>query len=331
MKKELVEFEQGINNKNVIPVIFSCNNNYALHLCCAITSILENANENDYLLFNIICEKNNLNCFYKNLLRKLARKNCQINFINVNSENFKDLPLTNICQHISIETYYRFMLSELFPFFDKMIYLDCEITVLSSLNDLFKINVEKDYIAGVIDFSSKDCIKRLNLKKYCNAGVLLVNLKKWRNDNITQKLFDYALNNVETIIFQDQDVLNVVLQQGIKYIDNAWNTFVGDYPQFYNIDCNLLEKNANIVHHFGPTKPWMVNSKVPLRHLYYIYLNKMSWEYRFLHFLRFKLFSPVVYFLKNFKEKRKLLLWYDSRNQELVFCKKYRIKISFLH
>lgn len=313
--------------KKYIPIVFSCNNNYALHLCCAITSILENANKEDFFFIYIINTKKNLNYINKKLLAKLQRKNCNISFLTIDNNRFVEMPITGCCKHISIETYYRYILPELLPMYNKILYLDCDITVQKSLNEIYNQDIEEYYIGGVEDILLKENSQRLNLTKYCNAGVLLVNLKKWREENIQNKLIEYTHNNIEKIVWQDQDVINIVLQDGIKYFDKIWNTQVGDYKHSPN-KSNSTAKKAAIIHHIGVNKPWLLGSKSTYKSLYFTYLNKMGWEYKFVKYYILKIHLSCIFIHTFLKNLRKSLIWYDRTNSQLILLSTKKIPFS---
>lgn len=100
---------------------------------------------------------------------------------------------------------------------EKLIYLDCDIIVRHSIAKLYDIDIE-DYLLGAVYHNDKlsvnnGAFKRLHIpveQGYFNAGVLLINLKKWREEHIYEKSIEFLRNNSESIVNHDQDVLNVV-------------------------------------------------------------------------------------------------------------------------
>ncbi len=316
------------DKKNNIPVVFACNNNYVLHLCCAISSILEHASEDDFYFFYIINSKKNLNYLSKKLISRIKSDNCRIIFSTIDESIFNNMPLTSCCKHISKETYYRFILPELFPMLSKILYLDCDITVKAPLFDLFNTDIRNFYMGGVIDLLSKESEERLKLEKYCNAGVLLINLDKWREDGIQEQLFSYVENNIEKIVWQDQDALNVVLQDAILYIDKIWNAQVGEYEPCFTRGYNQVGQNAKIIHHIGCSKPWMKDCKSPFKQEYFNALNNLGWEYKYLKYYSIKCEEFLIELSKKIKEVRKKLIWYDKTNKQLIFFNKYKFKLN---
>lgn len=255
-----------------VPVVFNIDENYVQHLCCVIASILKNAKSDETFNFYII--NSELSDNSKNKINSMKKSGkCTIDFIHVDKESVKDCPLTKEAAHITAATYFRFMLPDLLPDIDKVLYLDCDITVLTSLRELYETNIDNYYFAGCKDCLFKENAARLNLEKYCNTGVMLANLAKWRRNNISAKLFEYAANNSDKIVWVDQDVLNVVMQNSILYLEQKWNLMIGGFYCAPNIPEWVERAKAGncIIHHAGGIKPWNVCYS-PLRGAYFKYL-----------------------------------------------------------
>ena len=267
--------------QNIIPVCFSSDDNYFMPLYAAVYSLLKNKNINDIYKLNVIdggiTEKN------KQLLNTLVDKyNAEIKFVKIDTQKFKDCPVSQT-DHVSIATYYRFLLPELLPEYDKIIYLDCDLIVRTSLADLYNTDLNGNYLGGVVDILYEENAKRLNLEKYINAGVLLINLKKWREDNITKKLFEYTAQNSGSLKWWDQDVLNAVLQSGLVYLDEKWNLQTS--PYFFDMDYKeYLRQHLNtaIIHYITPDKPWQKKTMHPLRNEFYRILRKTPFKQLYL-------------------------------------------------
>ena len=66
----------------------------------------------------------------------------------------------------------------------------------------------------------------VTLDEYFNAGVLLMNLKKLREDSIPEKIFRFAEEHFDIITAADQDMINVVCAGKIKPISTTWNWYI---------------------------------------------------------------------------------------------------------
>ena len=316
------------SQKNIIPIIFATNNNYSMPLFVTITSILKNANSNEFFEIFVLYDKKKLNEFNRSIikLKNIQKKICNIDFIDISDFDFEKLPQTADCAHISKETYYRYAIPQLFKNYDKILYLDCDIVVKSSLKELFDTNIEEYYFAGVEDVLSEDNKARLGLGKYCNAGVMLLNLKKMREDNIEEKLFDYTMKNQDKILWQDQDVMNVVMQDGIFCLPLTWNVQVFDWGN--DSKFHKIINSANIIHFVGCIKPWDIESKSIVKKEFYKYYNMAMPESLILSFSRYSFRMLVYNIYKVLKFFRKQIIWYNQKTQTVIVFNKYSFDLK---
>lgn len=168
---------------------------------------------------------------------------------------------------LPITTYYRYVLADVLKNVDRIIYLDVDALVLGDLVDLWKIDLEGNFfgiardplIAGYAT-STQRFVAEKNM--YANAGVLLMDLKLFREHNLGNKLIDFTVNTVDYCRYGDQDVLNYYFMGAYKTLGSEWNCGIG------LID-DMAEEDVKIVHFYGPGKPWG-NS---IFALYLIYAN----------------------------------------------------------
>lgn len=248
---------------NTYEIFFASDNNYAQHLCVAIASILKNSKEeecfNFYILDSNISEEN------KTKIKNLSKiKEFDIEFIKVDQELFKDCPHT--LERITLQTYYRYIIPKIKPNLDKVLYLDSDIVILDSLSDLWNISLNENYGVVVEDLnknSSPKDAKRLGLKNYFNAGVLLINNKKWIEDNISQKLFDNTakLFKEGNLIWQDQDALNYTFQDRVIFASPRFNLQQAVYrkpliSKYTKNEIKEAKNNICILHYSNQYKPW---------------------------------------------------------------------------
>ncbi len=267
-----------------INVCFASDNNYVQYMATSIISILKNANSDDELNFYIL--SNNIKQEYKDKILELKKiKRCKITFLDVDEQEFKNCPTFN--NHITITMYYRYKIANLLPLINKIIYLDCDVIVKQSLKELFSINLNNNIIGAVEDIGytslQKNGSKHYIFKGfYINSGILLIDLKKWRENNIEQNLFEFTQNNIDKISIGDQDVINGVLKDRIYPIDYKWNV----QDSFYRYKNNEVKQHINkfeiikaskrpaIIHYTFKYKPWNC-VKMPRSYDWWYY-NKYS-------------------------------------------------------
>lgn len=256
-----------------LSVVFISDDNYALLTAVAITSILKNKDKeaiyNIYLIADNISENNIVK------IKSLECENFNINVVHYKND-FSYLKKDYL--HVSTSAIIKFMLPEVLKDLDKVLYLDGDIVVQNDLLELFSINIEDYYAAVVKDMSpvlmyipSQLTVLNLNHKAYFNSGVMLLNLKKLREDNIAAELIEYRHNGKN--FFMDQDALNVCFKEKVKYISMFYNLRTADTERFsleqilnfYNLKSiknkKDLIKKAAIIHFAGKIKPWNTYNK----------------------------------------------------------------------
>lgn len=248
---------------NTINIAFVADDNYALYLGVTIQSILANKNTSDELVFYIF--ENEISTFLKDVLTNLVNEySAKIIFIDAKliMEEFNDLSQKF---YISKTSYLKFVIARELPEVDKIIYLDCDLIIQSSLSELYKTNLEGNLIAGVEDVGYvnwRKTNKELKIKSFpINSGVMLIDCKKFRDENIAQKLIDYASAHGHQQYGQDQPIFNIVCENRILALDYKWNFQESFYKIIFDINASLNRhiieaSQENIIHYTGPKKPW---------------------------------------------------------------------------
>ena len=145
--------------------------------------------------------------------------------------------------HVSKASLLKYYIPNALPELDKVLYIDSDVLVLHDLNKLYQTDVSQVYLAAVKDpswFFENTHVIELNLEKrgfYFNSGVMLMNLKKIREDNIVEALETFTNNNFRT--YMDQDALNVVVGDKVLLLpfeDNAINFF------FEHVDMSTMNE-----------------------------------------------------------------------------------------
>ena len=191
--------------------------------------------------------------------------------------------------HYSWATYLRLMVaSVLDEQIDKVLYLDCDLVVNGDIEELWNTDIQGYSMAGVYDtvlshLIIKDYIGYDYIKDgYFNAGVLLINLRYWREHAVEKKLFDYLKTHQAKL--NDQDALNAVLHGTIKPLHPKWNCHVGYFafpPLVVSAQREYIKElwtGAKIIHFTGPAKPWYRECVNPYKYLYLKYKRMTPWR-----------------------------------------------------
>lgn len=186
--------------------------------------------------------------------------------------------------------YYRFLLPDLFPDEEKMLYMDCDILVNDSLQELWRTDIE-GYTCAVVEDQEADDITLQNRigvygTPYFNSGVLLVNMDYWRKHNVACRLVEFIRQHPEKCLFPDQDALNVVLHGTVKYLPYGYNFqdlwYTRDY-QWIRLHASKFKEverwkeHPVVVHFAGGGKPWKKDCNHPFTAYYLECLAKTKW------------------------------------------------------
>lgn len=253
---------------NRINISVACDDNYAKYAGVVIASALYCADKEDELVFYIldggITQEN------KEKISSLKSiKNCEINFVQINEEMFKCYKEVKTHGYITIATYYRLKLASLLPDIDKIIYLDCDTVVNSSLKELFEKDTSNYLIAGVSD-TKKRMVKKN--PHYVNAGMIVMDLKNIRKDNTEEKFFNYTKENINKITKGDQEIINDVCKDKILVIEPEWNVQTSN---FTNRSCYTA--HPKIIHYVSSSKPWRYGSYSYFKNYWFKYLQLTPW------------------------------------------------------
>ena len=235
-----------------IPIFFAVDDAYIPLLEVTIRSLVERKNEKD--IYRIRVLYTNVNEENKKEIMKYSKDNVEIEFVNVQKE-FEILQGKLLVRdYYSNATYYRILIPNMYPQYDKVIYLDADIIILEDIAELYNTNMVNCLLAGVpepwfeqyneFQVYAERIIGVTNYKKYINVGVLLMNLKELRAMNF-EDVFLHLLDVVRYTFLQDEDYINKICKGRIKYLDSSWNV------------CGYLsnESNPKIIH-YTLFKPW---------------------------------------------------------------------------
>lgn len=282
-------------------VVLSSDDNYAAFLGIAIFSFLKSNNDSKekryespidfYIMDMDISVKN------KNLFNKIVNDyNCRIHYLDTKEiHNYLESKVK--LEVRSLATYYRLFLPTLLPKrINKVIYMDCDSLINDSVKELWETNIEGYDIAGVLDTVSKQNKINVGLKPtdpYVNAGMLLINLKQWRDVGMEEQMMSFINKYNGKVSYHDQGTINGVCLKK-KIIHPKFNAmtpiFVLTRKQImefhkldgYYSDLELKEAKVNPVFcHLTPyftDRPWVKGNHHPLTKLYKSYQIQTPWS-----------------------------------------------------
>lgn len=274
-------------------VVFSSDNNYVAYLKTAIVSLLDNNKSFDDIVIHIL--SNNINqesqSSILDLVNAYDRKAVFYDLSNIR-ERLGNLKV----ETISLSSFSRLFIADILPDnIDKVIYMDCDSLILNSFEELMSLNIDNYLLAGVediVDFSFKTRLNIPDKAKYINAGMFLMNLKKFRNENATARIKQFIHNFKGEIPHHDQGTINALFYEQILILHPKYNCMTPFFylnskklKKLYNMseyysDKELLEATKSPVFvHFTPffiTRPWVKNCEHPLTSKYLHYYSKVN-------------------------------------------------------
>ena len=289
-------------------IVCAADDNYAMCLAVMTASLISNCKESDslslFVLDGGISPENK-----EKLYQGWKNSNLEVHWVVPDAHCLAGLPVSD---HVNIITYYRMLLGEVLPIeIDKVIYLDCDLVVEDDVCQLWNEPFENNLCLAVQDVAAPFLDSEIALENYSsywrikavprpvanyselsmdpaaayfNAGVMMIDLNRWRRESIQNQLLDCLKVNAEYVQFWDQYALNVVLYGNWRMINPRWN----QTPHLYHYskwqespldEVNYIAATTNpgIIHYASPVKPWHFLYWYPGKSNFYKYLAKTAW------------------------------------------------------
>lgn len=241
--------------ENRIPIFWACDNNFVKYTVVSLKSVMDNASKEykyrAYILHVDIEEE------MQDRIRKMSEEYFDICFVNVKEYLTSISGNLPIRDYYSKTTYYRMFIAEMFPEYDKAIYIDSDTIVLGDIAQLYHKELGENYVGAAheqvmlqVDVYGEYVEKVLGINRnhYFNAGLLLINCNAFRENNILEK-FTELLETYTFVVTQDEDYLNLLCKDRVLWLEQQWNTEVfGEiaYP----------ESAIQMLHYIMVSKPW---------------------------------------------------------------------------
>ena len=152
---------------------------------------------------------------------------------------------------------------------ERVLYLDTDTLLANSVLPLFSLDMKGKAIGAITQNYpyAKESIKRLNYdenKGYFNSGVLLIDLKQWRENNVMKQSIDYCVKNIEHLSLFDQDALNVIFQDNKCELPLCYNIIPANLNSDYYYTPEHLDEIKEAVYrpviiHYAASAPWYMD------------------------------------------------------------------------
>lgn len=305
-------------NKDTYNIMYSSDENYVPLMLTSIISLIENSRQTQKIVFYILSD--GITKQSKQKIKTIIEKyKCKVSFIPM-EESLSKIKLCGINpfgENLNYTAYARlFGISKIGLSSGRLLYLDCDTLIFQSLDSLFEEELNDACIAGVLDVVPQKYKDKIGIgweDTYINSGVLLVDLQKWNEVQVDEKLKDFFASIQRSYRYPDQDILNIVLKNKIKVIDIKYDMlsdnylwgyhtlrrmFDINYDRYYSKKIYESQRKDPVIVHFVPNilgRPWQ--GGLFLKDEWYSYFQKTG--YKDEEFIEYR---PVT-------KKRKVLRW----------------------
>lgn len=214
---------------NVVPVFYAADENYIPFLAVALASLKAHASKEREYRVHVLCSGKLGENAKK--LQAMATENIRVSFHDVSARIEEIVNVLHCRDYYTPAIFYRLFIPDLFPQYDKAIYLDCDTVLCADIAELYDIDLKENLIGAVADQAvasvgafreyTKNALG-INAEKYFNSGVITLHLKKLREMHFSQTFFS-VLSSYAFIVAPDQDCLNLICKNKVHYYSKAWN------------------------------------------------------------------------------------------------------------
>ncbi|MBP5230725.1 MAG: 1-acyl-sn-glycerol-3-phosphate acyltransferase [Clostridia bacterium] len=241
-----------------VPVFFACDDRFAKFTAVSLTSIRQNASRAPGCKYTVHILHTGLSKASESLLSALSDDRFDVRFEDVTGYLAALADRFPLRDYYSKTTYFRLFIPDMFPEYEKAIYIDSDTVVEGDIRELFDTELtEGDYLAAAreqvmvqSDVFGTYVESALGISRYnfFNAGVLVLNCTVFRELKMLER-FVRLLNIYEFRVTQDEDYLNVLCKDHVRWLDPRWNTEI-----FGTLPCPADE--AKVLHFIMTAKPW---------------------------------------------------------------------------
>lgn len=243
-----------------IPVFYTISDDFTPYAAVSLNSLVKRVDPQRNYIITFLHQ--DLTTESMKNLKSFEKDNVQIDFKKIDDTLVKPIKNTEgnylRADFFTMSIFYRLFIPDLFPQYDKGIYLDADTVVNDDIAKLYDINLEGNYFGACADLSIRfipimqryltECQDINPPEKYINSGVLLLDMKAFRDKKFTERFY-YLINkyNVPTIE-PDQSYLNEICEDKIKLLDPSWDAMPNEHI--------AAIENPHLIHYNLFFKPW---------------------------------------------------------------------------
>lgn len=311
--------------KKEIPIFFSVNDNYIPYLDVALVSLIKNSSK-DYV-YKITILKTDVSEENQNKILKRQADNIEINFYDVKHivEPIKEI-LPDMF-HYTLAAYYRLFIETAFPEYERVVYLDSDIVLLSDIAELYNIDLGDKWVAAAHEQNTErdplftDYVKTIlgiPPHTYFNSGVMVMNLKEFRKNKVQQRFLTLLTTYNFDCLAPDQEYLNVICKDNVYNLPTGWNKH--SFPE-------EPEGELKLCHYALSNKPWHYEDTINGEY-FWQYAKESEFNQELINKLKnyssqdkakdYQAYLGLIESIKNIKQSQRTFkkLWFDNPNRE---------------
>ena len=245
--------------QQIIPVFFTVDEKYAPYLAVAANSLIENASRAYF--YKIIVLHEDMQSETQDRIRRLEKPWATFEFIPM-KECFATIQdhISNRLRadYFTMTIYFRLLIPDMFPQYDKGIYIDSDVVVPGDISEMYHIELGDNLLGVCLDHSIHDIPPLVDYitngigsgkEGYFNSGVLLMNLRRLREVELGKRFVEVHSRWHFDCIAPDQDYLNALCYGHVVIMDHRWDTM----PNIKQPE----EAKPLLIHYNLFEKPWM--------------------------------------------------------------------------
>lgn len=244
-----------MSSSEAVQIFYACDDNFVKYTIVSLASMMKHADRRNHYVIHIL--NTDISEAMKQKVLAMADNNFQVQFDDVTNYLYSIRDKLPLRDYYSQTTYYRLFIAEMFPEYDKAIYIDSDTIIKGDISELFRHDLGDSYVGAVrdqamvqVDEFGTYVEKVLGVdRNHCfNAGMLLINCEQFRRNRVLDK-FVQLLHVYNFVVTQDEDYLNLICKDKVLWLEPKWNTEV-----FGEIPCP--EAEVCIFHYIMVSKPW---------------------------------------------------------------------------
>ena len=239
----------------IIPIFYACDERFLKYCVVSLHSLVKNASPDRQ--YRVYILHTDISDAAKETARIPLPENVRLIYEDVSEYLHSIAHKLPLRDYYSKTTYFRLFIADMHPEYKKAIYIDADTIVTDDIGKLYDEELFDSYLGAcheqamvqVKEYGDyvEQCVG-VSRYNYFNAGLLLINCEQFRTHLLLYRFIN-LLSEYDFTVTQDEDYLNVICKDRVRFLDQRWNTEVFG-------EIGYLIEEAHILHYIMFNKPW---------------------------------------------------------------------------